>query len=326
MRETRKYNLKSLLEAIIIEQPGIREIYLFGSRAYRTCSTRSDCDLLLKMDKSHVQSYRFQDFADENCPALDFFIAEEGKAVSCANHSFVQAASFAELVKKLDAIQLWSREGGFTQFEFDFESKWVFETAMSASFTPTMLPNRYLNGETWQSMLARAEGAFLPIRPYIGDTIEKATAQITDVARKMIMGPGDLGQKGAAKHGWTVNLQSEYDCQNLFWITVKPWLPALAREEVTIRYEKQDKSADFALFDGRLIVELKFIDTEAKKREVLKDLDGLSRFYSRNTNISCLLLLIYYKDAANIDAARLEADFTFMHKKPTVVTHLIKVP
>jgi len=71
---------------------------------------------------------------------------------------------------------------------------------------------------------------------------------------------------------------------------------------VTIRYEKQQKFADFTLFDGRLVVELKFIESETKKREVLKDLDGLSRFYSRNGNIRCLLLLIYYKEVSNIDA------------------------
>jgi hypothetical protein len=191
---------------------------------------------------------------------------------------------------------------------------------------PTMLPNDYFLPETWESTLARAEGAGLPVRPYIGDTIEKATAQITDVVRRMIMAPSDLGQKGRAKCGWTVNLQSEYDCQNLFWITVKPWLPGLGREEVTIRYEKQEKSADFTLFDGRLVIELKFIDSEAKKREVLKDLDGLSRFYSRNGNIRCLLLLIYYEEAANVDTMKLEADFIFMHNTPTVVTHLIKIP
>jgi hypothetical protein len=327
MREARKYNLRLLLEAVVKEQPHIEEVYLFGSRAYRTGSLRSDCDLLLKVSASgHVKSYELTDFAQSHCPALDFFIAEGGKGVSCANHSFVQAGSFSDLAKKLDAIPLWTRTNGFTQFEFDFESKWVFETAMIASFPPTMLPNDYLLPETWASTLARAEGAGLPVRPYIGDTIEKATVQITEIARKMIMAPGDLGQRGRAMHGWTTNLQSEYDCQNLFWIVVKPWLPGLGREEVTIRYEKQDKFADFNLFDSRLIIELKFIESEAKKREVLKDLDGLSRFYSRNGNIRCLLLLIYYKEAANIDAAKLEADFTFMHHTPIVVSHLIKVP
>jgi len=327
MRETKKYNLKILLEELVSQQPNLEEIYLFGSRAYKTGSLRSDCDLLLKVsDKGHVKGFELTDFADARCPALDFFLASEGKATSCANHSFVQAASFPDLVKKLDAIPLWSRRHGFAQFEFDLESRWVFETAMTASFPPTMLPNDYLLAETWKATLARAEAAGLPVRPYIGDTIEKATAQIVEVAHKMIMSASDLGQRGKAKEGWTVNLQSEYDCQNLFWTVVKPWLPGLGREEVTIRYEKQDKIADFTLFDGRVVIELKFIESELKKREVLKDLDGLSRFYSRNGNIRCLLLLIYYKEEANIDAMKLESDFTFLHNTPSVVTYLIKVP
>ena len=31
----------------------------------------------------------------------------------------------------------------------------------------------------------------------------------------------DLGKKGAAKDGWTVDLQSEYDFQNLFFTVIK---------------------------------------------------------------------------------------------------------
>jgi hypothetical protein len=327
MRETKKYNLKKLLKEVVRIQPGIEEIHLFGSRAYKTGSLRSDCDLLLRVsDKGHVKRYVLTDFAVKHCPPLDFFLAEGGKATSCANDSFVQAASFTDLVKKLDAILLWSNKNGFAQFEFDFESRWVFETAMAASFPPTILPNDYLLADTWQATLARAETAGLPVHPYIGDTIEKATAQITDVARKMVISPNSLGQRGAAKSGWTVDLQSEYDCQNLFWTVVKPWLPSLGREETTIRYEKQDKISDFTLFEGRLVIELKYIDSGAKKREVLKDLDGLSRFYSRNSNIRCLLLLIYYKDAANIDEMKLQADFTFVHNTPIVVAHFIKLP
>jgi hypothetical protein len=48
-------------------------------------------------------------FSAEHCRALDFFVADGGKAVSCANESYLRAASFGELVERLEAICFWHR-------------------------------------------------------------------------------------------------------------------------------------------------------------------------------------------------------------------------
>lgn len=50
--KTKKYNLKELLAKVVGGQPGIEEIYLFGSRAYSTGSLRSDCDLLVRINSA----------------------------------------------------------------------------------------------------------------------------------------------------------------------------------------------------------------------------------------------------------------------------------
>jgi hypothetical protein len=238
------------------------------------------------------------------------------------NDSFVYADSFDELAKRLDAVLLWDKTAGFRSIPID----WVFETSAFVDFVPTCLPNASVNELSWQTIVKRAEQSGLPSYPYIGDTIDKATAMITEVAKRMILLPSDLGQRGAAKNGWTVDLKSEYDCQNLFYMVVKPWIPSVGREEVTIRYDDQDKIADFNLFDSKLIIEMKFIDSDAKKREVVKTLDGLSRFYAKNANIRVLLLLIFVKSGVDVDATRWASDYTFFKNAPRVITHVISVP
>lgn len=319
--------MKLLLEDLVSEHTGIDAIYLFGSRAYNTGSNRSDCDLLIRFPPStNVKSSDMRDFSITRCPALDFFVCTDARATSCSNDSFVRAASFPELVNKLDAILLWTREDSFRDFAFANTGNWVFETAIAASFAMTVLPDAYVGELSWYSKIKEVEAAGLPVRPFIGDTLMKAVAQITDITRKMIFQKSDLGQRGAAKTGWTVDLNSEYDCQNLFFTVVKPWLPGLAREEVAINYDGQKKLSDFSLFENRLIVEMKFIDSDAKKREVVKTLDGLSRFYSRNSNIDCLLIIIYVKSFVSLDAERWEYDFTFYKTRPQVITAVVVVP
>jgi hypothetical protein len=318
-----KHNLKALIEKLVAAQPGIDSLYLFGSRAYRTGSTRSDCDILVGVSKgSHVKSHELRDFATDNCAALDFFICTGGHAVSCMNGSFVYANSFAELTKRLDAVQMWDKGSGFRNDPFE----WVFETSAFVDFVPTSLPNASVNELSWQTIIKRAEQIGLPTLPYIGDTVDMATTMITDVAKRMILRPAELGQRGIAKDGWTVKLTSEYDCQDLFYSVLKPWIPTVGREEVTIRYDGQHKTADFNLFESKLIVEMKFIDSVKKKGEVVKTLAGLSRFYLQNANVRALLMLVFVKEGVDLNADRWTADYTFLTDIPRVMTHVISVP
>jgi REase_DpnII-MboI/Polymerase beta, Nucleotidyltransferase len=311
------------MEKLTGEQPNIEALYVFGSRAYQTRSTRSDFDILVKVsDGKNVKSGELREFARSECPALDLFIVNGGRATSCANDSYVYGDTFEELAARLEAIQIWSIDKKF----FDIKIPWTFETSAFMNFVQTSLPDGYIDDLSWQTLLKRVEQQGLPVRPYIGDSIDGATALLIDVARRMVMQPRDLAQRGAAKSGWTVNLQSEYDCQNLFYTTVKPWLPSLAREETTIYFDGQNKIADFTLFEGQLVIEMKFIDTDDKKREVVKTLDGLTRFYSRSANIKRLLMLVYFKSGLNLDAVKWEADYTRLSALPGVSTHLIAVP
>lgn len=327
LRRTRSHNLKDLLARLVKTQPSIEEIYLFGSRAHNTGSHRSDCDLLVVIPKgtNHKPS-DFRDFSTTQCSALDLFLCEDAIARSCSNDSYIYADSFAQLVSKLGAIPLWKRTDSFADFAFIDTGDWSFETSSVVDFSASNLPDSYVGEQAWHSKLKAVEAEGLPACPFIGDTLDKAVDQISDVAHRMIMNPSDLGPKGAARSGWTVDLRSEYDCQNLFFTVTKPWLSELAREENAITYDEQKKISDFSLFQGKLIIEMKFIDSKGKKREVIKTLDGLSRFYSRNSNVGCLLMIIYFKEGVSIDARKWEEDYTFLSNSPKVITKVIPVP
>ena len=107
---------------------------------------------------------------------------------------------------------------------------------------------------------------------------------------------------------------------------VKPWLPQLEREEVELVYDDQKKISDFSLFEGKLVIELKHVDSDQKKREVIKTLDGLSRFYSRNANVVCLLMVIFVARSVSLDESKWEADYTLFAKEPRIITKVLRLP
>jgi len=326
LRQTVEYNLREILDELVGREPGITELHLFGSRAYGTGSLRSDCDVLVRAHPGKiVKASNLLEFAMAQCPALDLFLCTETRAVSAANDSFVYASSFDALIMKLDAVKLWTREEGFANFAFLTSGNWKFEVSANLEFAPTVLPDASVAEFSWEHMLKKVEALGLPARPFIGDTLPKAVAQIVEVSRRMVLND-QLGPRGAAKLGWTVNLQSEYDCQNLFFTVFKPWLPGLAREEVTIRFDEQAKISDFSLFEGRLVIEMKFVDGPGKKTEVVKTLDGLSRFYARNANVGTLLFMVFVKQNVQIDTDRWESDYSFATKTPNIITVVIVVP
>jgi predicted nucleotidyltransferase len=180
MKQTFDYDLRALLDELVTREPGIVELYLFGSRAYGTGSLRSDCDILVRaVPRVHVKASNLRDFALERCPALDLFLCTDARAVSAANDSFVYAASFDHLVGKLDAVKLWTREGGFADFGFPISGNWTFQTAGQVDFIPTSLPDGPIADLAWQRKIKHVEAEGLPTQPFIGDTLAKAVANIS---------------------------------------------------------------------------------------------------------------------------------------------------
>lgn len=327
LRQTIKHDLRAVVERLTTEQPTIVELYLFGSRAYGTLSPRSDCDIIVRAAAdSHIKGSDLRDFAVEHCAPLDLFLCTEARATSVANDSYVFAADFDALIAKLDAQLLWTRADGFSDFAFVGSGDWTFEVSSQVEFVASMLPDTAISESTWQYKVQKVEALGLPSSPYIGDSLAKAATQIIEITRRMIFKPADLIRQGQARGGWTVNLDSEYDCQNLFFTVVKPWLPGLVREQVAILFDGQEKRSDFSLFAGRLVIEMKYIDDAAKKREVVKTLAGLTDFYRQNANVGALLFILYVKVGVDVDDRLWEQTYSTAGTSPWVTTVVIRIP
>ena len=87
----------------ILDDPTV-DVYLFGSRAYRTGSIRSDIDLLVRTRSVPTREHAAALFKWE--PYLDVFVLEGGLATSLINGSVISKAGGAELLDTLDAVQL----------------------------------------------------------------------------------------------------------------------------------------------------------------------------------------------------------------------------
>lgn len=317
------YKLKDLAIWLGASFSPITALYLFGSRRYRTGSPRSDIDVLVELDSgAHSRPTDLRTFSSANCPALDLFLADGGKAVSCENESFVRAATFAELVTKLEAICFWKRrEGVLDSADID----WLVSIPTDVNFKPTVLNSSSPISGTWvrsfRSFLEQIAAAKLPTQPYIGSTPKEAGQFVTNLFRLALEARSNLNSKGK---GITINLQNEYDFQNLFYMNIKPWLPGLGREEITICYDSQDKRADFNLFSNQVIWELKHIKDANTKAAVGKSLSGLSNFYQAHANVRLIIFAILVEKDVELDDSKWESDYSFTNNEPEVWTRIFR--
>ena len=260
-------------------------------------------------------------FSSDHCRALDFFVAEGGKAVSCANESHVRADTFEELVTRLEAVCFWNKTAGLLEADID----WEIRLATGADFAPTSMTSLEPIAGGWsrsfQTHLKDVEAAGLPIRPYLGRNVHEIGELIVTALGNAVSQSKHLNPKGK---GWEIVLKTEYDFQNLFFVTVKPWLPGLGREEIAIHYDGQEKRADFNLFGNQVIVELKHVTDAGTKAAVVKTLTGLQGFYATHANVRLLLFGILVDKDVELDALKWESDYSFTERTPQVWTRIFR--
>lgn len=319
----KQYKLKDLAIWLGADFPMITALYLFGSRRYRTGSRRSDIDVLVELQpEAHLRAADLRTFTAANCPALDLFVAEGGKAVSCENESFVRAATFPELAAKLEAVCFWRRSEGLLD---SADIDWLVSIPTDVDFVPTALNNGAPLSGTWvrsfRSFAEQIQGLGLPMKPYMGNTPKEVGNFLIDVLHRAMDGRSKLAPRGKAIQ---LKLQNEYDFQNFFYLTVKPWLAGLGREDVTIRYDGQDKRADFNLFGSQLIWELKHVKDASTQAAVVKSLSGLKEFYSQHPNVHLVIFAILVEKDVNMDDAKWESDYSFTEKDPEVWTRIFR--
>jgi hypothetical protein len=175
------------------------------SRRYRTGSPRSDVDILVELAHgARIRPQELWTFSSEHCPALDLFLTDGGKAVSCANESCVQAESLSALVSRLEAICFWTRAAGALTADID----WHLRVPLAVDFEPTaLLTDEPVSGKWLRSFRAHVRevaAAGLPTQPYIASTATEVAAFLVDTLRRLVTASSDLSPKGK---GWENTLR-----------------------------------------------------------------------------------------------------------------------
>lgn len=130
--DIRTLDLKSAITPIT-KFEGVEEIYLFGSRAYKTGSVRSDIDILVYAPSGVNQTDADEAFGKE-C-ALDIFeTVDKINARSLVNDSRI---SRTDLINKLDAVLVWSKDSDFLPKVDEFSD---MKLLLEYDFKKTNLP------------------------------------------------------------------------------------------------------------------------------------------------------------------------------------------
>lgn len=323
MREEDIFDLEAIIKILAGKFNEIESIYIFGSRRFETGSTRSDIDILLKT-KKFIAPAKLRDFTLEHSTALDLFILENGRATSVANESFIEEDTNENLIKSVNAVLLYDKDTGVSP---ELTKRKKIEVDKRINHELTSLPNgtaEYFEISALKKYFKAAKQNGLTAKPYLGVSTEEASEFIIEVIRSLTTVSKTVTNHGQAKNGWTKNLNSEYDFQNLFWITVKPWLPNLSREQVALKYDGQAKHSDFSIFNDQLVLELKHIKDAGDKRETVKTLEGLKTFYIQHPNIRRLVFAILVDKGVDLDDKKWEADFSYPDNSPSVITVIVR--
>jgi len=312
------WNLKDLIRQLNTKIGTIEEIYLFGSRGYNTGSYRSDIDLMV-YTKQPIRTAEISHWLYQDLNAVDLFETND-KTIgrSILNGSSI-ATENGNLVNEIDAILLWDNINGYSS-TFD---RWEQFTLKNVSFIPTLLPipNNFEG-------IARKFTSILEEKGYpntfLGTDWEEVLYKISSIISQSIDVPEYFNARAKFISKNNFKLNDEYDFQNLIHIVLKPWLPSVDSENLVIRYNDQNKNADFSILKNTIIIEAKHIKTDNDRAGILKTVEGLKEFYKQNANVKGLLFLILVNKSVVLDDWKIESDFSYKSTTPIVLTKIIR--
>ena len=293
----------------------INKVYLFGSRAYKTNSTRSDIDLLVLLERP-IPSVEITYCLSKKYPPVDFFKTADMKiAESVINGSAIHSDD-KTLDSKLDAIELWDKENGFsTQF-----TDWTQKTRAGVDFKPTTMP------------LGKDHFAFIQeVRKILQeqrfpDTILGTNwVEIGETMSAILDSSLNLSSNWTrGKNYRKIELGNEYDFQNLIEQTFKPWLPSLEKDTIAAIYDNQKKLIDFSINWNTVLIEAKHIKDANTEAKALKEIEGVKKFYESNTNVKLLFFWVLVEKGYSIDKKKIETDFSKKVGDIIIITKLFQ--
>lgn len=319
-QQTHTLDLTKFCQALTTAHPNVSAIHLFGSRRYGSGSLRSDIDLFIEVE-GNVRPADLRSLVAKECPALDIFVLSRGIARSVVNETYVQGKTNSDVLVSRNAVCLWSEADGFTDDTSLLKQRYLADI----DYTMTALPNTVV-GAPIDELKSRLHLEGLPTDPILGETTEEVVNRLIEAAKRIVtFTPRDFPNRARGARALAINPTSEYDLQDLFWISVKPWVAGMAREAVEVRFDGQAKKSDFSFNASRVIIEMKFAKTTDDKREIAKTLDGLGRFYSENANVTHVVFVVYARLAAEIDPAAWQTRYQRPYTKPAVRLEVIRV-
>ncbi|MDI9312564.1 MAG: hypothetical protein QM535_20300 [Limnohabitans sp.] len=160
---------------------------------------------------------------------------------------------------------------------------------------------------------------------FVGFNWKQIANNLATIIEKSLSVPSKFSNGAKAKNINTnsIKISSEYDFQNLIHLVLRPWLPSVEAENIAVIFDGNTKKADFSIKGNSLIIEAKYIDTNGKKNDTLKTLEGLKSFYSNNANVKALLFLILVENGVDLDIHKIEEEFSQQGTDPSVCVKVI---
>lgn len=320
------WNLRDIINSLIEKYSEINQIFLFGSRAYRTESYRSDIDLLA-ICKEPIAIADINSWLHDEYPPVDLFLSTDSiTAYSVVNGSKIFYRSdnkkgFKDLIDQIDAISLWDLKDGFNN-SFDL---WEMRTLIGTEFIMSVIPKNAIRDDVYIFDLFLKDLEYSGIKPFFsGYNHKQITNSILDIIECGLTIPTEYSKKAKNFTFDKIKLKDEYDFQNFIHFLLRPIYKDIQTENVAIKLDGQEKRADLGLYNNKIIIETKWIDNKSKKSEVIKTLDGLANFYSENPNVRSIIFLVLYKKGFKLDEKLLEYRFSYEKKDPMIIVRFFE--
>ena len=314
-------DLRDIVRSITTDLPQPSEIWLFGSRAQRTGSKRSDVDLLLVDPDAALSVVAVSDWLGddaENRAPLDVFISRDMRtADSVVNGSTLRSeSSVAEMV---GAILLWRRNTGLIE---DAALPWVQEFRSGISFQKTIIPTDF--SSTLQQLPGELARMGLP-DTLLGTDWGTVARRCADILVAAVDARNRLVSRAPTLNHASTRIRSEYDAQNLFFLALRPWIHDLELNPFQTRYGGQEKYADLAGAGSRLVIEVKYVSDASSASAVVKQLSGLTEFYSQPVHAMAIVFAVVVVNFATWDSVKIDGDHTNVAKTPVILTRSILI-
>lgn len=306
-------DLKEEIEKIIKVAPQISQVYIFGSRAFKTDSRSSDIDLLV-ISQTSTSLAAQRDYVEDIYNPLDIFettsIKNYAKSIKTGGYIHIRPIGFFKqknLVKQLQAILLWDRASrSFTKEIENFRNIDVYSDAIFLGSVMPIMSNIITHSDFVKNYCKEHN---LP--DTILGTTEKEIlckiAQIIKIPFESTFFSTCIPSGNAKKFNKDlIKIENEYDFQNLIYFILKPWLPSiniLRNQDAVIVIDGNRKVAD--LIFNNFLIEAKYISSTSAKDGIVKSLLGLKTFYESNPRIKGILFPILCEDCVDIGESEL---------------------